>query len=61
MSSNIDTNRVGDRIFVTNGVDPLAYIDLTKVNRGRKAKAIVRFKPTRKSRILKFFVRIVSR
>lgn len=41
--SKIKTFRVGNRLVVMNGVDPIAYIDLTKVNKGNKSKAIVRF------------------
>lgn len=50
----IKTVRVGDKVIVTNGVDPLAYVDLTKVNKGSKRKAIVRFKAKFKTGLFTF-------
>lgn len=41
--ADIKTVRIGDKLIVMNGVDPLAYVDLTKVNKGNRSKAIVRY------------------
>jgi len=43
MNKDINTARLGNKLFVFNGVDPLAYVDLTKVNKGNKLKAIKRY------------------
>lgn len=57
--SDIQTARVGDRLIVVNGVDPLAYVDLTKVNSGRKRRAIVRFKRVKPYKV-NYFVRFLK-
>lgn len=41
---DIKTLRIGNRLVVLNGKDPIAYVDLTLVNKGNKSKAIVREK-----------------
>lgn len=40
---DIRTVRIGNKLIVTNGADPLTYIDLTKVQKGSKRKAIIRY------------------
>lgn len=46
MGQEIKTLRIGDRLVVLDGENPLAYVDLTKVNKGDKTKAVVRFEET---------------
>jgi len=41
--TEIHTARVGDKLFVINGRDDLAYVDPTKVQKGNKLSAIKRY------------------
>ena len=50
----IHTARIGDKMIVVNGVDNLAYVDLTKVNKGSKRKAVVRYTDSYKKKLFKF-------
>lgn len=50
--------RVGNRMIVLNGIDPMAYVDLTKVNKGDKSKAVVRYKA--KNQVYSFIHKVIK-
>ena len=53
-NKEIRTARIGDKLIVLNGVDNLSYVDLTKVNKGSKRKAIVRYTSSFKKRLFRW-------
>lgn len=56
----ISTARLGDKLFVFNGIDPLAYVDLTKVNKGNKSKVVIRYTPSKYKNIFNYYYKIAK-